>query len=95
MIDESWMITKLENIEKTLDELTLSHNLKEPPLVELKNDWEPFIEISIGSEKFRAYCDLGSTMSIMPKMVYDLLNYDNMVNYPIFIFMRMEQSQKV
>ena len=45
MIDESGMITKLENIEKTLDELTLSHNLKEQPLVELKNDWEPFIEI--------------------------------------------------
>ena len=86
MIDESGMITKLEKIEKALDELTLSHNLKEQPLVELKNDWEPFIEISIGSEKFRAYCDLGSTMSIRPKMVYDLLNYDNMVNYPVFHF---------
>ena len=86
LVDETGIYTKLDKIEKSIDDLTLSHNLKEQPLVELKNDWEPFIEINIGNEKFRAYCDLGSTMSIMPKMVYDLLKYDNMVSYPVFHF---------
>ena len=86
LVDETGIFSKLDKIEKSIDDLTLSHNLKEQPLVELKNDWEPFIEINIGNEKFRAYCDLGSTMSIMPKMIYDLLKYDNLVGYPVFHF---------
>ena len=54
MVDETGRFAKLDKIEKSIDDLTLSHNLKEQPLVELKNDWEPFIEINIGDEKFCA-----------------------------------------
>jgi hypothetical protein len=84
--DKTGVLTRLDKIEESLKDLTLDHHIKEPPHVELKNDWEPFIEISIGSEKFRAYCDLGSTMSIMPKIVFDLLKIDGMVDYPVFHF---------
>ena len=50
----------------------------------MKNDWEPFIKIEIDHQNFLAYCDLGSTASIMPKMVYDSLTYKNMIDYPFY-----------
>ena len=62
MTDETGVFSKLDEIEKSLNELKLSQNHKERPLADLRNDWEPFIEINIGSEKFLAYCDLGSTI---------------------------------
>ena len=74
LVDEAGVLSRLDNIERPLNDINLSNHAKEQPLVELKNDWEPFIEIIIGSEKFHAYCDLGSPMSIMPKIVFDLLN---------------------
>ena len=80
------MLTRLDKIERSLNDINLSNPAKEQPLVELKNDWEPFIEIIIGGEKFHAYCDLGSPMSIMPKIVFDLLKLDGMVDYPVFHF---------
>ena len=86
MIDETGVFSNLEEIEKSLNQLKLSQNHKEQPLADLRNDWEPFIAINIGSEKFLAYCDLGSTLSIMPKMVYDLLKLNKMIDYPVFHF---------
>ena len=41
---------------------------------------EPFVRISISNQDFLAYCDIGSMVSTMPKVVYDLLNLSNMVN---------------
>ena len=84
--DRTGVLTRLDKIEESLKGLTLDHHSKEPLHVELKNDWEPFVELSIGGEKFRSYCDLGSTMSIMPKVVFDLLKIDGMVDYPVFHF---------
>ena len=86
LVDEAGVLTRLDKIERSLNNLDLGNHAKEQPLVELKNDWEPFIEIIIGSEKFHAYCDLGSPMSIMPKIVYNLLKLDGMVDYPVFHF---------
>ena len=67
-MDEAGVLTRLDKIERSLNGINLGNHAKEQPLVELKNDWEPFIEIIIGSEKFDAYCDLGSLMSIMPRL---------------------------
>ena len=53
-------------------------------LIELENDWEPYIKISIDNQSFIAYCDLGSMISTMPKMVYDWLKYENMIDHPFY-----------
>ena len=47
------------------------------PLLEKKKDPGcPTITCSIGSQHFsHALCDLGASISIMPKVVYDKLNY--------------------
>ena len=50
-----FVLTILDKIERSLNDINLSNHAKEQTLVELKNDWEPFIEIIIGSEKFHAY----------------------------------------
>ena len=92
LLDEAGVLTRLDKIERSLNDINLSNHAKEQPLVELKNDWEPFIEITISGEKFHAYCDLGSPMSIMPKIVFDLLKLDGMVDYPVFHFHLMAPS---
>lgn len=47
------------------------------PLLEKKKDPGcPTITCSIGSQHFsRSLCDLGASVSVMPKVVYDKLNY--------------------
>ena len=54
LVDEAGVLTRLEKIERSLNNLDLGNQAKEQPLVELKNYWEPCIEIIIGSEKFHA-----------------------------------------
>ena len=54
------------------------------PLAIMKNDWESFIKIEIDHQNFLAYCDLGSTASIMPKVVYDSLTYKSLVDDPFY-----------
>jgi hypothetical protein len=40
----------------------------------------PAISCQIGTQKFdQALCDLGATMSVMPKVIYDQLNHDSLV----------------
>ena len=58
-------------------------------LTELENDWEPYIKIIIDNQNFIAYCDLGSMISTMPKMVYDYLKYENMIDHYFTIHMLM------
>ena len=71
------VIEKLDKMEKTLNYLAINEKESvseaKKPLALMKNDWEPFIKIEIDHQNFLAYCDLGSTVSIMPKMVYDSL----------------------
>ena len=51
----------------------------------MEDDWEPYIKISIDNQNFMAYCDLGSMISTMPKVVYDYLNYEKMVEQPLYL----------
>jgi hypothetical protein len=40
----------------------------------------PTISYLIGTQKFdQALCDLGASMSIMPKVIYDQLNHNSLV----------------
>ena len=74
------VIDRFATIEKRLDALDLSKveelksNKKE--MLEIDDDWEPFVRISISNQSFLALCDIGSTVSTMPKIVYDSLKLD-------------------
>src|SRR4051812_3277394 len=45
-------------------------------MLEIYDDWEPFVRISISNQGFLALCDIVSTVSTMPKIVYDSLKLD-------------------
>src|SRR3954464_2815139 len=45
-------------------------------MLEIDDDWEPFVMISISNQDFLAFCDIGSMVSTMPKLVYDSLKLD-------------------
>ena len=53
-------------------------------ILEIDDDWEPFVRISISNQDFLAFCDIGSMVSIMPRVIYDYLNLTNMDNFPSF-----------
>ena len=80
------IIDRLDNIEKKIDALNLKE--EERPiqggqdLLEIEDDWEPFVRISTFNQYFLAYCDIGSMVSTMPKTVYDYLKLENMVDFP-------------
>src|SRR4051812_32005682 len=52
-------------------------------MLEIDDDWNPFARISISNQDFLAFCDIGSMVSTMPKIVYDSLklNMDNLSSY--------------
>ena len=66
----------LKEIERPLQD--------EQVLNELDNYWELYIKIWIENQSFIAYCDIGSMISTMPKMVYDSLKYENMIDHPFY-----------
>src|ERR1041385_2182978 len=74
------VIDRLVTIEKRMDALDLrkveelKYNKKE--MLEIDDDWEPFVRISISNQDFLAFCDLGSIVSTMPIIVYDSLKLD-------------------
>ena len=79
---------RLDEIEKKLDTLSLKE-VERPTqcgqdLLEIEDDWEPFIRISIYNQNFLAYCDIGSMVSSMPKTVYYSLKFESMVDYPFY-----------
>src|ERR1041385_8158942 len=45
-------------------------------MLEIDDDWEPFVRIRISNQDFLAFCDIGSMVSTMPKLVYDSLKLD-------------------
>ena len=59
----------------------LKFNKKE--MLEIDDDWEPIVRISISNQDFLALCDIGSMVSTMPKRFYDplKLNMDNFSSY--------------
>src|SRR3954470_5195286 len=74
------VIDRLATIEKRMDALDLRKveelkpNKKE--MLEIDGNWDPFVRISISNQDFLAFCDLGSIVSSMPKIVYDSLKLD-------------------
>ena len=42
-------------------------------ILKIDDNWEPFVRISISNRDFIAYCDIGSMVFTMPKVVYDSL----------------------
>ena len=53
-------------------------------ILEIEGDWEPFLRISISNQDFLVFCDIGSMVSIMPRIIYDSLNLANMDNFLSF-----------
>ena len=53
-------------------------------MLEINDDWKPFIRISIFNQVFLAYSDIGSMVSTMPKTVYNSLNLFSMVDLPCY-----------
>ena len=51
---------------------------------EIEDDWEPFVRISISNQNFLAFCDIGSMVSIMPRVIYDSLNLVNIDKFLSF-----------
>src|SRR3954470_11617864 len=56
---------------------------KKKEMLEIDDDLEPFLRINISNQDFLAFCDIGSMVSTMPKVVYDSLklNMDNLSSY--------------
>src|SRR4051812_36629297 len=54
-------------------------------MLEIDDDWEPFIRISIFNQDFLAYCDIGSMVSTMPKTAYNSLKLLSMVDLPCYL----------
>src|SRR3954467_13672364 len=40
----------------------------------LEDGWEPIINMKVNDFDFKALCDLGSSVSIMPRKMYEMLN---------------------
>ena len=82
------VIDRLNEFEKKFD--TLNFGEEEKPMalgkdiLEIENDWEPFVRISINNQSFLSFCDIGSTMSIMPKFIYDSLKFESMIDLPFY-----------
>ena len=53
-------------------------------ILQLENDQEPFVRIEIYDQIFLAFCDIGSSMSIMPKFIYDSLKFESMIELPFY-----------
>src|SRR4051812_32646222 len=82
------VIDRLATIEKMIDALDLKEVEKPKPpreeILEIEDDWEPFVRISISNQDFLSFCDIGYMVSIMPRVIYDSLNLANMENFPYF-----------
>ena len=99
------VIDRIATIEKKIDVLDLKALEKPKPpreeILEIENDWEPFVRISISNQDFLAFCDIGSMVSIMQRVIYDSLNLANMEIFPSFhehangMFLRSKEEQKI
>src|SRR3954462_12062824 len=82
------VIDRLSTIEKRMDALDLREGEKPKPdrkeILEIDDDWEPFVTISISNQDFLAYCDIGSMVPIIPRIIYDSLTLTNMDKFPYF-----------
>src|SRR3954469_14221779 len=82
------VVDRIATIEKRLDALDFKGVEKlNPPreeILEIENDWEPFVRIVISYQSFLDFCDIGSTVSIMPSFIYDSLYLASMDKFTSF-----------
>src|SRR3954468_14137199 len=82
------VVDRIATIEKKLDALDLKEvgKLKPPKkeILEIEDDWEPFVRIVILNQNLLAYCDIGSMVSTMPKTFYDSLRLVSILDLPCF-----------
>src|SRR3954465_12636016 len=82
------VIDRIATIEKKIDALDLKEVEKPKPpreeILEIENDWEPFVTIVISNQSFLAFCDIGSMVSIMPRFILDSLYLASMEGFPSF-----------
>src|SRR3954462_12115713 len=80
------VIDRIATIEKKLDAIDFKVVEKSNPprqeILEIENDWEPFVRIVISNQNFLAFCDIGSIVSIMPSFIYDSLYLASMDKFP-------------
>src|SRR4051812_34867438 len=80
------VVDRITTIEKKLATLDLKGVEKPNPrreeILEIENDWEPFLRVVISNQNFLAFCDIGSTVSIMPSFIYDSLYLASMDKFP-------------
>jgi hypothetical protein len=52
-------------------------NLKQKVSIpkKLEDCWEPIIDMNVNDFDYHALCDLGASISIMPRKIYDMLVY--------------------
>ena len=82
------IIDRLDSIEEKIVALDMREVEKPKPIIEeileIEDDWEPFIRISILNQDFLAYCDIRSMVSTMPKTIYNSLKLVSMVDLPCY-----------
>ena len=80
------ILDRLDKIENILCDLSLNgmeESSKNYQILEIDGDCEPYIPIEINDRRFLAYCDIGSMMSTMPRMVFDTMNFGDLFHYPL------------
>jgi hypothetical protein len=46
----------------------------------LEDDWEPIIKMKVNDFDCNALCDLGASISVMPRKIYDMLDLPPLEN---------------
>ena len=54
-----------------------------------EDGWEPIINMKVNDFDFKALCDLDSSVSIMPRKIYDMLDLPLELYTPIFAIARI------
>src|SRR3954470_2496587 len=82
------VVDRIATIEKRFDALDFKGVEKPNPpreeILEIENDWEPFVRVVNSNQNFLAFCDIGSTVSLMPSFIYDSLYLASMNKFPSF-----------
>ena len=52
----------------------------------LEDAWEPTIKMKVNDFECNAMCDLGASVSIMPKMLYDILDLEPLEDCPLNVY---------
>ena len=71
-------LDKIENILCNLNLNEMEESSKNYKTLEIYGDWEPYVDIEINDKRFLSYCDIGSMMSTMPRMVFDTMNFGDL-----------------